>query len=171
LKSIWLTAAAVFALTVAGVAPATAAITIKPEAARKKAPEFELQDSEGKSVHLSDFAGKVVLIDFWATWCAPCKAEIPWLNEFAKTYKDSLVVLGISMDEDGWTTVKPFMEKMAVAYPILKGTKRVGYLYGDVDSLPLAFFVDREQKVAAIHLGAASRKQFEQVIRTLTGAK
>ena len=146
--------------------------TLKREAERKKAPDFELQDGEGKTVHLSDYQGKVVLIDFWATWCGPCKAEIPWLIELSKKYQDEgLVVLGISMDSDGWTTVKPFVEKMGVSYPILKGTKRVAYLYGDVDALPVAFFVDRQQKVAGIHLGALSRKQCERTVRSLLEAK
>ncbi|MFN0168770.1 MAG: TlpA family protein disulfide reductase [Bryobacteraceae bacterium] len=145
-------------------------ITLKKEAERKRAPDFELKNGEGKIVRLSDYKGKVVLIDFWATWCGPCKAEIPWLIEMSKKYEaDGLVVLGISMDSEGWPVVKPFMEKMSITYPILMGTKRAAYLYGDVDALPVAFFVDREQRVAAIHSGAASRKQFEQAVMALLG--
>jgi thiol-disulfide isomerase/thioredoxin len=152
------------------IAAAPAAVSLKKEGERKKAPDFELKDGEGKSVRLSDYDGKVVLIDFWATWCGPCKAEMPWLNELSKRYQsEGLVVLGISMDDDGWTSVKPLIEKMGISYPIVKGNKRVAYLYGDVDALPVGFFVDRQQRVAAIHLGAASRKSFEQTIRTLLG--
>ena len=144
------------------------AVAVKKEGERKRAPDFELKNSEGQMVRLSSYAGKVVLIDFWATWCGPCKAEIPWLIELSKKYEaDGLAVLGISMDEEAWTVVKPFMEQAGITYPILMGNKRVAYLYGDVEGLPVAFFIDRQQKVAAIHLGAASRKQFEQTIKAL----
>lgn len=144
------------------------AITIRKQAERKKAPEFELKDAEGRTVRLSDYKGKVVVLDFWATWCGPCKAEIPWLNELAKKYEsEGVVVLGISMDEDRWEAVKPFMEKVPIHYPVLMGTRRVAYLYGDVESLPVAFFVDRDQKVAAIHAGTASRKSVEQAIQAI----
>jgi thiol-disulfide isomerase/thioredoxin len=151
------------------IAAAPAAVNVKRESERKKAPEFELKNVEGQTVRLSDYAGKVVLIDFWATWCGPCKAEMPWLNELSKRYQpEGLIVLGISMDED-WAAVAPMAAKMKIGYPILKGSKRVAYLYGEVDGLPVAFFVDRQQRVAAIHSGAASRKQFEQTLRTLLG--
>jgi peroxiredoxin len=158
---------AIIAVTMLWVGAASA-VTLKKEAVRKRAPDFELKDAEGKAVRLSDYVGKVVLLDFWATWCGPCKSSIPWMIEFSEKYKeDGFVVIGVSMDEDGWPVVKPFMEKMKITYPILLGNKRVAYLYGDVESLPLAFFVDRNQRVAAIHPGAASRKEYEKIVHAL----
>jgi hypothetical protein len=88
--------------------------------------------------------------------------------ELAEKYRGAgLAVIGISMDEEGWPLVEPFMQKLHITYPILVGNKRVAYLYGDVAALPLAFFVDRDQRVAAIHLGSANRKEFEAIINVL----
>ena len=146
-------------------------IKLKKESSRKHAPDFELKDVNGNTVHLADFAGKVILIDFWATWCVPCRSEIPWLNQLSESYRDAgLAVIGVSMDEEGWTVIKPFVEKLRVTYPVVMASKRVAYLYGDVDELPLAFFVDRQQRVAAIHLGQGSRKEFERVLKILLAA-
>lgn len=145
-----------------------AAIKLKKVGERKPASNFELKDREGKTVKLSDYAGRVVLIDFWATWCAPCKASMPWMVELSEKYRDAgLTVIGLSMDEDGWEAVTPFLNKFKITYPILLSNPRVAYLYGDVDSLPVAFFVDRNQRVAAIHSGAGSRKEFEKTIQAL----
>jgi peroxiredoxin len=147
------------------------AISVKKEQERKKAPEFELKDRDGKTVRLSDFAGKVVLLDFWATWCVPCKTTIPWFNELSAKYgPQGFTVIGVSMDADGWPVVRPFMDKMEMKYPVLLGDKRVAYLYGDVEELPLAFFIDRNHRVAAFHLGPVSRKDLEKTIKALLDA-
>ncbi len=88
--------------------------------------------------------------------------------ELSEKYRDAgLVVIGISMDEDGWPVIKPFLERLHITYPILLGNPRVAYLYGDVESVPLAFFIDRSQHVAAIHLGQGKRTDFENIIRVL----
>ncbi|MFN0106062.1 MAG: TlpA family protein disulfide reductase [Bryobacteraceae bacterium] len=148
--------------------PVAGSIKLKKDAERKHAPVFQLKNAEGKTVQLSDFAGRVVLLDFWATWCAPCKSSISWMIELSEKYRSAgLTVVGISMDEDGWAVVGPFMDELKINYPILLGDKRVAYLYGDVEALPVAFFVDRNQRVAAIHAGPATLKEFEKTIKAL----
>jgi thiol-disulfide isomerase/thioredoxin len=104
-------------LAVASVAPAAAQPAVRaalqPANERKPAPEFTLQDSSGRTVQLKDYHGKVVLLDFWATWCHGCKQEIPWFSEFEKTYgAQGLAVVGVSMDEEGWKVLKPFLAEI-----------------------------------------------------------
>ena len=132
---------------------------VKAENQRKVAPEFTLKDSSGAVVHLSDYKGKVVLLDFWATWCGPCKIEIPWFMEFEQQYKDrGFAVLGVSMDEGGWDDVKPYIDQHKINYRILMGTDVVGQAYGGVDSLPTTFLIDRSGKIAVKHEGIEKGK-------------
>ncbi len=143
-------------------------ISVKPATDRKQAPDFELKDINGKSVKLSDYQGQVVLLNFWATWCGPCKLEIPWFVEFEKKNKDrGFSVIGVSMDEDGWATVKPFLEWARVNYRVLMGDDRVAMLYGGVDSLPTTFLIDRDGNIASIHVGLVSKGDYESDIETL----
>src|SRR5208283_1487966 len=96
--------------------------TLAANNARKPAPDFALTDATGAPLQLSAFKGKVVVLDFWATWCHGCKTEIPWYMEFQKKYKSqSLVVIGVSMDEDGWKSVRPYLAKHPINYPITIG--------------------------------------------------
>ena len=148
-----------------------AANSVKPDDQRKPAPEFALKDADGKTVRLEDYKGKVVLLDFFATWCGPCKIEIPWFMEFERKNKDKgFAVLGVSMDDEGWEVVKPFLADMAVNYRVVIGNDATAQIYGGVDALPTTFLIDRNQKIAAIHIGLSAKKVFEDGIEQLLQA-
>ncbi len=135
---------------------------------RKTAPDFTLQDEQGASVKLSDFRGKVVLLNFWATWCGPCNLEIPWFVEFQQQYKSAgLEVVGVSMDDDGWKVVKPYIHDHHINYEILLGNDSVTQLYGGVDSLPTTFIIDRGGHIAHVHVGLAGKNEYLDEIQKL----
>ena len=143
---------------------------VKAENERKAAPDFNLKDVDGKSVKLSDYRGKVVLLNFWATWCGPCKIEIPWFMDFEQKYKDkNFAVLGVSLDEDGWDSVKPYLTEKKINYRVMIGTEQVAQLYGDVDSLPTTFMIDQQGRVAAVHVGLVSKSDYLHDILELLG--
>jgi cytochrome c biogenesis protein CcmG/thiol:disulfide interchange protein DsbE len=143
---------------------------VKDEKTRNPAPDFTLKDAGGKPVKLSDFKGKVVLLNFWATWCGPCKIEIPWFIEFEQTYRDKgLVVLGVAMDEEGWEAVKPYMEHSKINYRMVIGDDATAQRYGGVDQLPTTFLIDREGRTAAVHVGLVSKKDYVNDITQLLG--
>jgi peroxiredoxin len=149
----------------------TVRAAVKAEHERRPAPDFNLKDADGKPVKLSDYRGKVVLLNFWATWCGPCKMEIPWFMDFEQTYKDkNFAVLGVSLDEDGWDSVKPYIKEKKINYRVMIGTEQVAQLYGDVDSLPTTFLIDREGRVAAVHVGLVSKSDYLHDILDLIGA-
>jgi peroxiredoxin len=144
---------------------------VKPEKERRPAPEFALKDADGRTVRLSDYRGKVILLDFWATWCGPCKIEIPWFVDFERKHKDrGFAVIGVSMDEEGWDVIKPFTSKMGVNYRMLLGDDSTAQLYGGVEALPTTFLIDREGRIAAVHIGLASKSEFENGIEDLLQA-
>jgi thiol-disulfide isomerase/thioredoxin len=143
-------------------------VAVRGENDRKPAPAFELKDSMGRAVKLADYHGKVVLLNFWATWCGPCKIEIPWFVEFEQKYKDKgFAVLGISLDEEGWDVVKPYLETTKVNYRILVGDDIVAQLYGGVDSLPTTFLIDRAGRIANIHIGLVSKSEYQKDLDVL----
>jgi peroxiredoxin len=149
-------------------------LSVSAEILHKPAPGFNLPDSKGASVKLSDYKGKVVLLDFWATWCGGCKVEIPWFMEFADRYKDKgFAVIGVSMDEEGWTIVKPFIQAKKLNYPIVIGTEEMAKQYGGVDALPETFLIDRDGNIASTHTGLVEKAAVEAEIQKLlqTGSK
>src|SRR6267142_5092386 len=168
LRQIILPAVAALALAGCNYGPSSVKAAVKPESDRKPAPEFTLKDSTGAQVKLSDYEGKVVLLNFWATWCGPCKLEIPWFVEFEQKYKDKgFSVIGVSMDEEGWNVIKPFLAEEKVNYRVLLGNDSVGTLYGGVDSLPTTFVIDREGRIAATHIGLVSKSDYQDEILAL----
>jgi cytochrome c biogenesis protein CcmG/thiol:disulfide interchange protein DsbE len=139
---------------------------------RSVAPDFTLADASGQPVRLSDFRGKVVLVNFWATWCRPCKEEIPGFIEFQRSNAErGFSVVGVSMDEGGWSTVKPYIEKIGVNYPVVIGNDEVARLFGGLKSIPFTVVIDRAGKIAVIHSGLCSREEYERDIRTVLDEK
>lgn len=160
-------------LVVAGCeSTGSARAAVKKEKDRRQAPDFTLKDSMGRPVKLSDYKGKVVLLNFWATWCGPCKLEIPWFVEFEQSFKDKgFAVLGVSMDEEGWDIVKPYVEKAKINYRVVIGDDMTAQLYGGVDSLPTSFMLDREGRIAATHVGLVSKSSYQNDINALLGTQ
>jgi peroxiredoxin len=143
------------------------------DAKRKQAPNFSLKDATGNTVNLADYRGKVVLVNFWATWCGPCEVEIPWFIEFEQKYKDQgFAVLGVSMDDDGWKSVQPYVAKHKINYRVVIGSEVVSQQFGNIDSLPTSFVLDRQGRIAASHVGLAEQKDYQnEIVKLLEDAK
>jgi len=140
-------------------------------ASRKPAPDFTLLDAKGVNVKLSDYKGKIVLLHFWATWCGPCKIEIPWFIEFERTYKDrGFAVLGISMDEEGWKVVNPYIEQKRLNYRIAIGDDALAMRYGGIYALPTTLVIDRNGRIAAQHVGLKNKSTYEDDILQMLGS-
>lgn len=126
-------------------------------------PDFALTDASGANFHLSDYAGKVVLLNFWATWCAPCKQEIPWFVEFERVYGDKgLAVIGVSVDDDGWKAVRPFIESQKINYRVAVADRDLARGYGD--SVPFTMLIFRDGHPLLKHKGITSKDQYEREI-------
>ena len=144
---------------------------LRPDKDRKSAAELRLQDSNGKQADLRDYRGKVVVVDFWATWCHGCKEEIPWFADFERKYgKQGLSVIGISLDGDGWKAVKPFIKAEAIPYRILLGNDSTAKAYGIVQ-MPDTFVIDRKGRIAATYVGMVDRRGLDRNIQTLLTQK
>ncbi|HEY1756887.1 MAG TPA: TlpA disulfide reductase family protein [Bryobacteraceae bacterium] len=153
---------------VAAAACVIAVCSLASCAKKRQTPDFALKDSAGKTVQLSDYRGKVVLLNFWATWCAPCKIEIPWFMEFQRDYKgQDFAVLGVSMDEDGWNSVRPYMKDHQFNYPVVIGNDDVGKLFGEIDDLPTTFIIDRDGRIAKKHVGLIGKNDYKDEIGAL----
>ena len=139
---------------------------------RALAPDFTLRNLDGERITLSDLRGKVVLLNFWATWCPPCRWEIPDLNRIYTTYKDrGVVVLGVSWDDLSNEQIKTFVRNYKVDYPILHGTQselsHVGKAYAWEGYLPTTYIIDRKGYVQDVYIGARNEKFFLKSIEPL----
>ncbi len=131
------------------------------------APDFTLTQIDGQPLQLSSYRGKVVLLDFWATWCDPCRDEIPHFVELQQKYgNQGLQIIGVSID-DSIDPVKPFAEKFRINYPIVMGSAKIGELYGGILGLPIAFMIGRDGHIYRKHIGATNVTVFETEIAHL----
>lgn len=138
----------------------------------KAAPAFNLVNSEGKKVSLADYKGRPVLVNFWATWCAPCKLEMPWFEEFRAKYKgDNFEILGIAEDDAPKDEIIKTAKKAGVSYPILLTDNKVANLYGGIDSLPTSFYIDKTGTVVEETVGLAPKDEVEANIRKIIGTE
>jgi thiol-disulfide isomerase/thioredoxin len=166
-KAMWLAMGAV-ALAIALIWVAPGVDTETPDGVEMARLDFTLQDLNGADVALASFKGKVILLNFWATWCGPCKAEIPELVELQQQYKDDLVVLGVSVD-DPVEKLRPYADEYKMNYPVLVGNGQQEFqdAYGPLWGIPVSVIVDRDGRIAKRHSGIGTKERFEQEIKSL----
>ena len=131
-------------------------------------PDFVLKDIQGNNFRMADLKGKVVILDFWATWCHPCTIEIPWFIDLYDRYgPEGLEIVGVAMDDEGLQVVKPFAKRYKMNYRVLLGNDAVAELFGGVWGLPTTFIIDREGRIRDKHEGLVSRSVFEEAVEKL----
>ena len=133
------------------------------------APAFKVSMLDGKPLTLADYKSKVILLNFWATWCGPCRSEIPDLVELQNKYKDQLQIIGLVVDDDDEDAVKKFAEKFGINYPIAMATDEMRMEYGGIPALPTSFVLDGEGRVVQKHEGLRDPVLYEMEIRSLLG--
>jgi len=134
----------------------------------QNAPDFSLKDLDGNTVKLSDYKDKVIIIDFWATWCPPCREEIPNFVDLQKKYgMQGLIVIGIALDESGARDVKPFSKKNQINYPVLIGDNVVTDSYGGIRGIPTTFIINKKGLIVEKFVGFREKEVFEKKIKEL----
>jgi len=129
------------------------------------APGWQLKDVDGQPVNFSRFKGKVVVLDFWATWCGPCRSEIPGYGKLQEKYKDKgLVIIGVSLDQEGPAVVKKFIGDFHMTYQVVMGDAAVVGAFGGVDGIPTTFIIDRTGKIRDKKVGAMETAEYEKVL-------
>ena len=135
----------------------------------KPAPAFTVKDLDGRAISAASLRGKVVVVNFWATWCPPCRAEIPDLVALQEKYKDTLQIIGISEDEGGVDGVKRFAAEHKINYPIVMTTPEIETMFPGISALPTSFILDRESRVVQKHVGMLTARTTEYETRHLAG--
>ena len=137
----------------------------------ENAPAWSLPGLDGKTVNLSDFKGKVVILDFWATWCPPCREEIPSFIQIQKEFSDKgVVVVGIALDEEGAKVVKPFAKKKEINYPLVIGKTSTTEDYGGIEGIPTTFIINADGKIVGKHVGLTTKAEFLKELAPLLKA-
>ncbi|MEO8399330.1 MAG: TlpA disulfide reductase family protein [Ignavibacteriaceae bacterium] len=131
------------------------------------ASNFSLQSIDGKEISMEDYEGKIIILDFWATWCGPCRKGIPDLVELQKKYKDDLVIIGISLDSDTRNDVIPFTKEYKINYPVVYGNEEIVNDYGGINAIPTTFVLDTERKIVAKYIGLVDKETYVQLIENL----
>ena len=133
------------------------------------APDFKLETLEGKPLSLAQYQGKVILLNFWATWCGPCRAEVPDLVALQEKYKDRLQILGLVVDDDDQDAIKKFIVEFGINYPTALATEGIRMHYGGIPALPTSFIIDEQGRVVQKHEGLRDPVLYEVEIRSLLG--
>lgn len=132
----------------------------------QSAPAWTLKDPDGNEVSFSQFKGKLVVVDFWATWCGPCVEEIPGYVELQKKYgKDGLVIVGISLDRAGPAKVKKFMQEHGMNYPVVMGNAEISESFGGIQAIPTTFLISRDGRIVHRKTGSWSHDKYEQLVK------